>query len=93
TDPSFKARPNIILFGVGDATKAMLDPWVFPKQGKSPKPMRSFVAQDGVDAGVAVKQIAEVLISSVVSSAQSVTTAGGGGGFIPPTDDDLSDWL
>ena len=71
----------------------MLDPWVFPKPGDSNRPMRSFVARDGVDAGVAVKQIAEVLIASVVSSAQSVTTAGSGGGFIPPTDEDLGDWL
>src|SRR5207247_2640955 len=30
TDPSFRARPNILPFGVRDATKETLDCWVFP---------------------------------------------------------------
>jgi uncharacterized protein YegL len=95
TDPAFKARPNIIPFGVGDATKDAVDPWVFPKAGQSPKPMRSYVARPGVDPAKAINEVAEILISSVLASAQSVTSAGSGGGFVPPDDEDFDDddWI
>ena len=92
TGASFRFRPNIIPFGVGDATKDALDPWVFPASG--PKPMRSYVAKDGADPAKAINQVAEVLISSILASADSVTTAGSGGGFVPPDDEDLDDdWM
>jgi uncharacterized protein YegL len=93
TDPDFRARPNLILFGVGEATKEQLDQWVYPKQGDGPKPMRSYVAKSGVDAATAIKQIAEMLVGSIVASANSVADAGDSGGFIPPDDEDLDDWV
>jgi uncharacterized protein YegL len=93
TDPSFRARPNIIPFGVGGARKDMVDPWVYPKSTDSQKPMRSYVARDGMDPAVAVNQIAEILVSSVIASANSVNTGGSTGGFVPPDDEDLDDWI
>jgi uncharacterized protein YegL len=94
TDQSFKFRPNIVPFGVGTATKAGLDPWIFPKQGAS-KPMRSYVYAGGPDqAAKAIKEIAELLISSIISSVGSVNQQGTGGGFQLPDDDDIDgDWL
>ncbi|GAB3171932.1 von Willebrand factor type A domain-containing protein [Micromonospora palomenae] len=94
TDPSFRGRPNIIPFGVTPSMqKAVLEPWVFPKPGASGKPMRSYVYNGAGDAATAIKQIAEVLISSIVASANSVNDAGAAGGFVPPDDDDLGDWI
>jgi uncharacterized protein YegL len=93
TDKGFKGRPNLIPFGVGDATKSNLDPWIYPKAADSGKPMRSFVPKGGVSAPEAIRQITEVLISSIVASAQSVQQGGVQGGFIPPDTDDLDDWI
>jgi uncharacterized protein YegL len=93
TDKSFKGRPNLIPFGVGSATKALLDPWVFPKPGDSGKPMRSFVQKGNGSAADAIRQVTEILISSIVASAQSVNDGGSQGGFIPPDADDLDDWI
>jgi uncharacterized protein YegL len=93
TDRSFRARPNLIPFGVGEATKDQLDQWVYPKPGDGAKPMRSYVTKAGVDAGTAINQIAEVLVSSIIASAGSVADAGDSGGFIPPDDEDLDDWV
>jgi uncharacterized protein YegL len=93
TDPSFRARPNIIPFGVGGATKEILEPWVFPKSLESKKPMRSYVYQGGGSAADAIRQIAEVLIGSIVASANSVNAEGSAGGFIPPDDEELDDWI
>jgi uncharacterized protein YegL len=88
TDPSFKARPNVIPFGVGDATKALLDQIVHPS-GR----MRSFVSRDGIDAAQAVRSMAELLIGSIIASANSITAAGDSGGFVPPDADEDSAWL
>jgi uncharacterized protein YegL len=93
TDPSFVARPNIVPFGMGEATKAALDRWVYPKAGESRKPMRSYVARDGLHPAVAVNQMAEILVTSVIASAHSVSTDATSGGFIPPDDEDLDDWI
>ncbi|WP_433825901.1 vWA domain-containing protein [Actinoplanes sp. CA-015351] len=94
TDPGFKARPNIIPFGVTPALeKAVLDPWVYPKPSDNGRPMRSYVYNGAGDAATAIKQIAEVLITSIVASANSVSDAGTAGGFVPPADDDLDDWI
>ncbi|GAA2682988.1 vWA domain-containing protein [Actinoplanes palleronii] len=94
TDPGFRGRPNIIPFGVtpelpGDS----LEPWVHPKPGTGGKPMRSYVYGGAGDAATAIRQIADVLISSIVASANSVNDAGAAGGFVPPDDDDLGDWI
>jgi uncharacterized protein YegL len=90
TDRSFKQRPNILPFGVGEATKEALEPWVFPKTGKA---MRSYVARDGVSPKEAIGQLAELLVASIVASAQSVVDLGAAGGFTPPDDEDLDDWI
>lgn len=91
TDPTFTSRPNVIPFGVDQATKEQLDKWVYPPPGQ-PKAMRSYVASPDRDPADAIKQLAEVLISSIVASAGSVVDQGTGGGFIPPDDDDLDEW-
>lgn len=88
TSPSFPARPNIVPFGVGEASKESLEPWVFP-----PGKMRSFVAKEGVDPGTAVGRIAEILVSSIVASVSSVDEHGEAGGLVLPEDDELKDWL
>jgi uncharacterized protein YegL len=94
TDKSFRGRPNIIPFGVGSATKANLDPWVFPKPSDNGKPMRSYVYNGKGQAADAIRQIAEILISSIIASANSVTAGGSQGGFVPPDDEDLDDdWI
>ncbi|MEV6487421.1 VWA domain-containing protein [Actinoplanes sp. NPDC051633] len=94
TDPGFKARPNIIPFGVTKGMeKAVLEPWVFPKPGTGGKAMRSYLYNGDGDAATAIRQIAEVLIQSIVTSANSVNEAGTAGGFVPPADDDLGDWI
>ena len=91
TGPEFKARPNILLFGVGGATKEAVDPWVYPKTGT--KAMRSYVAREGTDPRTAIAQVAEALVGSIIASANSVGDAGESGGFIPPGDEDLDDWI
>jgi uncharacterized protein YegL len=88
TDQNFSSRPNFIPFGVGDARKDTLDQLVYP-QGK----MRSFVAKDGVDASAAIRQMAEVLIGSVLASANSITSQGTAGGFVLPELEEDDDWL
>jgi uncharacterized protein YegL len=90
TDPSFRGRPNLLLFGVGDATKESLDQWVFPKTG--PRPMRSYLAS-GIDPKRAIDRIAEALLGSIVASVGSVSAEGARGGFVPPDEDDLDDWI
>jgi uncharacterized protein YegL len=88
TDASFSARPNVIPFGVGDAKKLVLDQIAYP-QGK----MRAFVTREGANAAEAIRQMAELLIGSVIASANSVAVGGSSGGtFIPPDDED-GDWL
>ena len=88
TDSSFKPRPNIIPFGVGDAKKALLDRVAYP-----PGKMRSYITRDGVDAGDAIRSMAEKLIGSVIASASSISTEGDAGGFIPPDEDEDGVWL
>jgi uncharacterized protein YegL len=81
--PSFKARPNIIPFGVGNATKEGLEPWVHPA-GK----MRSFAARAGENPAFALEVTGKKILGSILASANSVTDSGETGGFILPEDDD-----
>ncbi|MEU7866499.1 VWA domain-containing protein [Dactylosporangium sp. NPDC049140] len=90
TDPSFPARPNILPFGVGTATKEALDRWIFPKTGG--KAMRSYLSVD-VDPRTAIARVTEALLASIIASAASVSSAGQSGGFMPPDDEDLDDWI
>jgi uncharacterized protein YegL len=90
TDPSFAARPNILPFGVGAATKEALDPWVFPKTGG--KAMRSYLSLE-TEPRAAIARVTEALLASIIASAASVSSAGQSGGFMPPDDEDLDDWI
>jgi uncharacterized protein YegL len=88
TAADFRARPNIIPFGLGAATKDVLDPWVFP-QGR----MRSFAARDGAEPGKALAGIGEILVGSIIASANALNEDGESGGFKLPDEDELSDWI
>jgi uncharacterized protein YegL len=88
TDASFRFRPNIIPFGVADARKEVLDQLVYP-----PGRMRSFVSKDGTKAADAIRSMAEILISSVIASANSVSSEGEAGGFVLPDEDEDAVWL
>lgn len=90
TDPSFRYRPNIIPFGVGDVTKTALEKWRFPATGE--KQMHSFVAKDGDDPARAINKAAKILISSILASAGSMNDPAAQAGFVPPVDED-DDWL
>lgn len=88
TGSDFNARPNVIPFGVGTATKEGLDPWIFP-----PKKMRSYVLKDGADPSTAINSIAEILVGSIIASTSSVSEEGEAGGLVLPDDDELEEWL
>lgn len=88
TSSSFKARPNIIPFGVGDAKKVLLDQLVYPV-GK----MRAFLVREGADPASAIRSMAEILIGSIVASANSISEDGESGGFVLPDDDEEGVWL
>jgi uncharacterized protein YegL len=88
TGPGFTARPNVIPFGVGTATKDGLDQWIFP-----PKKMRSYVLRDGADPKTAINSIAEILVGSIIASTSSVSEEGDAGGLVLPDDDELGEWL
>ena len=90
TAKDFKYRPNVIPFGVGDATKDSMDPWVFPTTGE--KQMRSYVAKDGADPARAITEMAHMLISSILASAGSVTDPSATAAIVLPEDED-GDWL
>lgn len=88
TDPSFRARPNVIPFGVGQAKKELLDQLVYPV-GR----MRSFVTRDGADPADAIRSMAEMLIGSIIASANSISVGGESGAFVPPDTDENDVWL
>lgn len=88
TSDQFRARPNFIPFGVADAPKAILDQLAFP-----PNKMRSFKTKEGANAADAIRSMAEILISSVIASANSISADGQSGGFVLPDEDEEGDWL
>ena len=90
TARTFRYRPNIIPFGVGDATKASVAPWIFPQAGE--KQMRSYVAKDGANPAKAITEMAHLLISSILASATSATDPGATAALVLPEDED-GDWL
>jgi uncharacterized protein YegL len=90
TAQDFKYRPNVIPFGVGDATKQSMDLWVFPAAGE--KRMRSYVAKDGADPAKAITDMAHLLISSILASAGSATDPNATAALVLPEDED-DDWL
>ncbi len=88
TAKDFKARPNIIPFGVGEATKEVLDPWIFPRDKK----MRSYIHKE-TDPKVAMGDVAHILIATVLSSASSVDESGQAGGLVLPDADESDEWI
>lgn len=88
TDASFRARPNFIPFGVAEAKKAVLDQLVYPT-GRS----RSFVMKEGADPATAISSMAEILVGSVIASANSVSQDGEAGGFVLPDEEEDTEWL
>lgn len=60
-DPSFRAAPHVVMFGVEDASPDTLKNYV-NRNGAA------VAAKDGADAAEALKAILEVLVSSIVAS-------------------------
>lgn len=62
-DPSFRERPNILAFGVGDA-----DPHVIQQLATSPA--HAFMMREGVSTAGAIAEFAASMLGSMVSSAE-----------------------
>jgi len=62
-DTSFKERPNILAFGVGDA-----DPKVIQQLASAPR--YAFMMTDGVSTAGAISEFAASMLNSMVSSAE-----------------------
>ncbi len=89
TASDFRARPNVIPFGVRDAAKDILDQLVYPKDR-----MQSFLAADGVKAGAAITSMIRFLIASIIESGKELNAQGEEGGFVLPNiDDDDTKWI
>jgi uncharacterized protein YegL len=93
TGQGFKWYPVFVPCGVEDADRDTMRQLVYPVT-KS----KLYMMASGADAASAIKAMAEVLISSVLSSGQSATD--GNSGFVlpdksqlPPTIDVDDDWL
>ncbi|MEU8232268.1 VWA domain-containing protein [Actinoplanes sp. NPDC048967] len=93
TGQGFKWYPVLVPCGVADASKDTMRQLVHPP-GKS----KLYTMTSGADAAAAIKAMAEILISSVLSSGQSAVD--GNSGFVlpdksqlPPTIDVDDDWL
>lgn len=91
TDPSFRARPNVVPFGILDAKKDILDQ-IASHKGQQ----KSFLSKDE-SAGQAIAKMIELLVGSIIESANSVATGGtAAGGFVPPSiddEDEEDDWI
>jgi uncharacterized protein YegL len=61
-DPSFRERPNILAFGVGDA-----EPGVIAQVANSPR--HAFMMREGVSTAGAIAEFAASMLNSMVSSA------------------------
>jgi uncharacterized protein YegL len=85
TKKGFATYPNVVPCGVDDANGKTLKELIHPAHG--PKPMQMYLMDKGEDAAKAITQIAEILISSMVSSGQSMAT--GGSGIILPNKQDV----
>jgi hypothetical protein len=81
----FGMYPNIIPFGVGEAPPKVLQALIHPKTGN--KAMKCFFDKDGHNAALAIKSMAEILISSVLASGQSL--ADGASGVMLPAPESL----
>ena len=62
-DPSFKERPNVLAFGVGDAEAKVI-------QRLASAPRYAFMMSDGVSTAGAISEFAASMLNSMVSSAE-----------------------
>jgi uncharacterized protein YegL len=85
TKAGFPLYPNLVPFGVGGADPRILQSIIHPAGGT--KPMRMFMSDQQQSAGQAISAMAEIMISSVLSSGFSM--AGGGSGVILPDSSQL----
>lgn len=81
----FAMYPNVIPFGVKDADPQVLRRLVHPAGGT--KPSRMYLMDEGNSAAQAIAGMAEIMISSVLSSGANL--AGGDSGLIHPDPADL----
>jgi uncharacterized protein YegL len=65
TGPSFKQRPNILAFGIGQADAATI-------RRVASKPEYAFVAAQGVDTGHAITEFIKALTNSVITSGRAL---------------------
>jgi uncharacterized protein YegL len=90
TGQGFRAFPNIVPFGVGEADAKMMAELIHPKgdaNDNSKKKMKLFMASEETSVADALRAVAEILVSSVVQSAQNVGE--GGDAMVLPEDDKL----
>lgn len=80
TKVGFPMYPNVIPFGVDNADPVILQSLIHPATGN--KQMRMFLMDKGNTPAEAIKAMAEILISSVLSSGMSM--ANGGPGVVLP---------
>jgi uncharacterized protein YegL len=81
TGVGFRLRPNIVPCGVDQADGKIMQQLIFPPTGE--KQMKMYLMDRGEDAAKAISAIAQVLISSILSSGVSIAT--GGSGIMLPT--------
>jgi uncharacterized protein YegL len=62
-DPTFKERPNVLAFGVGDADAKVI-------QRLASAPRYAFMMSDGVSTAGAISEFAASMLNSMVSSAE-----------------------
>lgn len=80
TNTGFAMYPNLIPFGVDNADPKVMQQLIHPATGN--KQMRMFMMDSGNDTAEAIKAMAEIMISSVLSSGMGV--AGGASGIVLP---------
>jgi uncharacterized protein YegL len=80
TGTGFAMYPNVIPFGVANADPHIMRQLIHPASGQ--KQMRMFLMDKGNNAAEAIKSMAEIMISSVLSSGMGV--AGGNSGIVLP---------
>jgi uncharacterized protein YegL len=80
TNTGFAMYPNVIPFGVANADPKILQQLIHPSTGA--KQMRMYLMDEGNTPAEAIKSMAEIMISSVLSSGMGV--AGGASGIVLP---------
>lgn len=80
TRTGFAMYPNMIPFGVDNADPKVMQQLIHPATGA--KQMRMFLMDKGNDPAEAIRAMAEIMISSVLSSGMGV--AGGASGVVLP---------